>query len=178
MATGNSIFICRPRSYIPPGNASGEFAYLGHVVSGDTIEHKTPVIWFEDDVDSRADWKVFLPSHYTGGTGAVGITFEPHYLTDGVSTANIEFEIAILDLSAGDDMSSDLAIASQAVATSTDAPSATAFDYDIAPTAALTDDQYGSPAKETEVIVRVMRDVSASANADRVGLIALYAIET
>ncbi len=178
MASGDSLFILRPRMYIPPGSAAGVFATLGVIVDTGLVPMKTPVLWYEDDADSHADFKIILPSHYTGGVSAVGITFEPHYATDGTATTDIEWEIRVLDLSVGDDLGADLGIDEQAAATSTDAPSSTADAYDIAPTAALTDDQFGSPDAETEIVVRVTRDVSASANADRAGLIGLYATET
>lgn len=176
MSSGDSIWIVRPRMYIPPGSVIGDYATLGTIVDASSPPTKTPVLWFDAGADSHADWKLILPEHYSAATG---LTIQKiAYATDGVDTDDIEFEIRILDLASLDDLTGDLGLDTQAEEAITDTPDSTAFAYQETGSVAIPEANFGSVVAGTEVILRVTRDVSFDTNVDRLGLIGVYVIET
>lgn len=172
MASGDSIWVLHPEQQVGPATL---FATKDWVLDASTPAALTPVMDFDGAADEHADFLAVVPSQYAGG----GFTISYRYAMDGTVGTAVEIEFRMLDLTdASSVLTADLGLDTQTPVLITDDPSATANEYNISTTGALSHVNAGSPAIGAVMLIRATRDISFAVNGDDLQLIAIDIKET
>ncbi len=97
---------------------------------------------------------------------------------DGTDGDQIELEFRALHIDDQTVLTGDLGIDTQRATTITDAPDATADDFNYSATGTMAKANFGSAVAGDRLVIRVTRDVSVATNTDDLQLAEILVTET
>jgi len=172
MASGDTLFVLEALGYTPP---TTNYATFDVVVDASTPPTATPVLDFDGAANEHADWHVTMPLNY----GGAGLTFQYTYAMSGTDGDIVEIEFRVFTFTdASSVLTADLGIDTQTAVAIQDDPSATANEFNLTTTGALSHANAGSPAAGARMIIRATRDTAAAANANDLQLLSVLVKET
>lgn len=172
MASGDGMFVLHPQNQVGPGSS---YATKDVAEDASTPGFPMAVLDFDGAANEHADFVETVPENYGGG----GFTFGYIYAMDGTDGDIVELEFRMLPLAdASSVLTADLGVDTRTAAALTDDPSATANEFNLTGTVALSHANAGSPAPGAYMLIRVTRDISIAVNADDLQMLAILIKET